>query len=300
MEFIIYFILMEGRCMCELFSISSKKDMLINEYLINFYSHCNQHPHGWGFARFFDEQIELFKGPEKATESTELNEILSKQILAQNAFAHIRLATTGITNISNCHPFTKSDDNGRQWTLMHNGTIFNCEVLDKYVNIQEGQTDSERMLYYIIDQINKIEHQNEKILSEEELFNLINDIIINLSEANKLNIMIYDGNLMYIHINKKDSLYSLNYDDSLIFATTPVSEDNWTSVNINTVYAVKDGQIIYQGSRHEHEYVLSEDNLDFIYHRLSKEQKQNIIDKYGSYENMKMEIFKNKKDSNLY
>jgi len=295
-----YFKFKVGRCMCELFSISSKNNMIINDFLENFYSHCNQHPHGWGFARFYDDKLEIFKGPEKATESKQLKAILSNQILAKNAFAHIRLATTGITNLSNCHPFTKSDNNGRQWTLMHNGTIFKCDLLDKYVDMQIGQTDSERILYYIIDEINRIEDQNQRILSEEELFNLINNIIINLSESNKLNIMIYDGNLMYIHINKEDSLYSLKYDDCLIFSTRPVSNDKWTPVNINIVYAVKDGKIVYQGCRHEYEYVLTEDNLDLIYQRLSQEQKQNIIDEYGSYDNMKREIFKNKNDSKLY
>ncbi|MCR5529980.1 MAG: class II glutamine amidotransferase [Saccharofermentans sp.] len=41
---------------------------------------------------------------------------------------------------------------GRTWTLAHNGTIFEGDLLNRYY-IQNGTTDSERILLYLIDQI---------------------------------------------------------------------------------------------------------------------------------------------------
>lgn len=36
--------------MCEIFGVSSKTRVDINEYLKVFFSHSNKHPHGWGLA----------------------------------------------------------------------------------------------------------------------------------------------------------------------------------------------------------------------------------------------------------
>ena len=47
------------------------------------------------------------------------------------------------------------DNRGRSWTLAHNGTIFDFPHLDDFKEAQEGQTDSERVLYYFLDEINR-------------------------------------------------------------------------------------------------------------------------------------------------
>ena len=36
--------------MCEIFGFSSSKEEELNDYLKEFYSHCEEHPHGWGLA----------------------------------------------------------------------------------------------------------------------------------------------------------------------------------------------------------------------------------------------------------
>ncbi len=43
----------------------------------------------------------------------------------------------------------------------------------------------------------------------KERFNLLNDIIVDLSKNNKVNLMIFDGDMTYIHSNMMDSLYYL-------------------------------------------------------------------------------------------
>ena len=79
----------------------------------------------------------------------------SVMMFAKTALAHIRLATIGNVEQDNCHPFTAVDNSGRTWTLIHNGTIFESDNIGKYVFLQKGETDSERILLYIVDSINK-------------------------------------------------------------------------------------------------------------------------------------------------
>ena len=85
------------------------------------------------------------------------SEHLKDPLVSKNVFAHICLATMGEIISPNCHPFIELDDNNRSWMLIHNGTIFNYPPLDKYREIEIGNTDSERILLYIIDNVNRFE-----------------------------------------------------------------------------------------------------------------------------------------------
>ena len=110
--------------MCELLAISSEKPIKTNKYLKTFYKHSEHHPHGWGLALKDNKNYIIEKEPIKANDSIKLKEILEKDIITDNLIAHIRLATLGRIIIENCHPFSKKDNQGRTWLLMHNGTIF--------------------------------------------------------------------------------------------------------------------------------------------------------------------------------
>ena len=53
--------------------------------------------------------------------------------------------------MENCHPFLGSDISGREWTLIHNGILFNEELLAGYDRIERGETDSERTMLFLLD-----------------------------------------------------------------------------------------------------------------------------------------------------
>ena len=38
--------------MCEMLGISARRRIRVNDILREFFSHGDQHPHGWGLARF--------------------------------------------------------------------------------------------------------------------------------------------------------------------------------------------------------------------------------------------------------
>lgn len=128
--------------------------MIKEQFEDDFAGHSVDHPNGWGIAIFCGKEVNIEKEPVAAYKSSYLKERLRTPLRASNMMAHIRFATRGHMAYENCHPFIKHDQTGRAWTFMHNGTIFSCPLLSKYLYAQSGQTDSERILLYMIDQIN--------------------------------------------------------------------------------------------------------------------------------------------------
>lgn len=255
--------------MCEIFGYCSQNGGIINEYLKTFYGHSNEHPHGWGLAGLDGNEAMIEKEPIQATKSNYLKERLTQPIRTKNVFAHIRYATIGNVEYWNCHPYTKKDNRGRRWTEIHNGTIFDYAPLYKYVKLQDGDTDSERILLYLVDKINQAEKEN-KNLNGRERFTIIDCIISNMAKGNKLNMIIYDGEYMYVHTNYKDSLYYLKKENQIFFSTQPLSDEDWEPVPFTRLLAYKDGKLVFEGTNHGNEYIDNEENMKLIYQIFSE------------------------------
>lgn len=249
--------------MCELFGYTAKTEYNINSYLKDFFKRSIGHPNGWGLASMDGNEIAVEKEPIQATKSFYLKERLSIPIKGNNVFGHIRMATIGNVEYINCHPYSYKDDNGRRWTLIHNGTIFDYQPLSKYIYSQEGTTDSERILLYIIDQVNQKEKAG--VLSDEERFNLVNSILSEMAAGNKLNVMLFDGEFMYVHTNYKNSLYYLEKHDGTMFSTYPLSDEDWKKIPFTRLLVYKEGQLVYEGANHGNEYIDNEEDMKYIY-----------------------------------
>ena len=251
--------------MCEIFCFNSNTPKQVNECLECFYNHSDEHPHGWGLATMESNEFVIDKEPVKATCSAHLKNILSNPVIGKNIFAHIRLATVGEIVSPNCHPFTELDDNNRSWMLIHNGTIFDYPELDKYVNKECGNTDSERILLYIIDKVNDFESNKGAPSTIKERFNLLSDIVADMSKNNKLNLMIYDGDLTYIHSNMAESLYYLMDDDGILVASSPVNDNSdWKEVELNKLFGLVDGQIVFESEEHDNEFIPTKEQQEYL------------------------------------
>lgn len=87
-------------------------------------------------AFFYGNAVLLEKQPENSCKSIYLKQRIRTKIEEDKMIAHIRLATRGTMDYENTHPFVMRDNNDRTWTLAHNGTIFECEALNPFVNSQ--------------------------------------------------------------------------------------------------------------------------------------------------------------------
>ena len=251
--------------MCEILGISAKRRRAFNAVLREFFSHAEQNPHGWGLARLSQSPQIIDKEPCKATESEQLRGLLDAGIEERTLLAHIRFASLGHPEYVNCHPFTASDSSGRVWTLIHNGTIFSSDVLNGYIGIQTGTTDSERVLLYLVDCIDRAQARAGRPLGADERFDLLAAEIAALADGNKVNLLFYDGEVMYAHTNLKDTLHYCRDGDALLFSTKPLSAGAWTPVPFMRLVAVQDGAFIREAPPHGYEYVYNPEDYRYVY-----------------------------------
>ena len=251
--------------MCELFGVSSSRRIEVNDLLKEFFSHSVRHPNGWGMAVFYENAVSLEKEPVQADKSAYLKERLQHKISVRTMIAHIRLATRGVMEYANCHPFVLRDNGGRCWTLAHNGTIFDYPRHDPYLHRQEGGTDSERILCFLVDQINQQQLALGRALTKAERFALLDELVGDMAGGNKLNLLVYDGELLYVHTNYANSLYYSQREDALLFATTPLDRSSWSAHPFTALCAYQDGRRLFQGTDHGHEYRDNEKDMQMIY-----------------------------------
>ena len=251
--------------MCELFGVSSSEKLQLNDMLREFFSHGIEHPHGWGMAFFYGNAVSLEKQPEASCKSDYLKQRLRAKIEADKMMAHIRLATRGTMDYENTHPFVMRDNSDRTWTLAHNGTIFDCEVLNSFVHSQQGQTDSERILCYVIFRLNRQQERFRRPLTQEERFGLADEIIREITPENKVNLLLYDGELFYVHTNYRGSLFRCRKERAVIHSTKPLDGGMWEAVPMNTLMAYEDGHLRYSGKKHENEFTDSEEKMRLLF-----------------------------------
>ncbi|NLK95947.1 MAG: class II glutamine amidotransferase [Clostridiales bacterium] len=246
--------------MCELFGVYSKKNIHLNNLLEIFYSHGEKHPHGWGLSYFNENgDNKFYKESSNATKCPILHSILSSPLYGNSALGHIRYASVGNIAKVNAHPFIGEDILNNKWTLIHNGTIFSGMELLKYTKTQKGETDSERILLFLLDEINKAIKEKGRSLTNFERFKVVEMVIEKLAYRNKLNLLIFDGTYYYAHTNEKDTLYFSKNDDSIYFSTTKLTEDIiWNNLPINKLHVFsEDIKEVYTGSDHGFEYIKS-------------------------------------------
>ena len=255
--------------MCEMLGISARRRREANATLREFFSHAERHPHGWGLARF-DERGALVapgveKEPVKATVSEHLRHLLDDKVDDPTVLAHIRFATVGTMEYENCHPFTGTDNSGRVWTLVHNGTIFAGASLNDYMGLQFGETDSERVLLHLIARIDRAQNRQGRALAEKERFDVLSSAIGALAKGNKLNLLVFDGEVLYAHTNFRGSLHFLKEDGAVTLSTNPLSQGDWKPVPFTRLVAIKGGEFVREGPSHGNEYIYNPDDYRFVY-----------------------------------
>lgn len=251
--------------MCELFGVSSSVTVRVNDMMKEFVAHSEEHWNGWGIGLLFDNFVSLEKEPIQALKSAYLKERLKYKMEVRDMIAHIRLATVGTMEYENSHPFVKRDDLGRVWLLAHNGTIFDCPRLERYRGMQDGKTDSERILFYLVDQINIEQERLKRGLRFEERFALLERLIGEISPHNKLNLLLYDGKYIYVHTNYRNSIYIYQTENTAYFATSPLSGDEWVPMPFTTLCAYRNGKLVKQGKAHGNEYIDNEADMKYLF-----------------------------------
>ncbi|MGN0037891.1 MAG: class II glutamine amidotransferase [Coriobacteriales bacterium] len=237
--------------MCELFGYCGAQEAELSAPLAEFFSHSEEHPDGWGLAVGGDGFLNIEKEPGQALQSSYLRNRLGAGVQAKLALGHIRFATAGSLERGNCHPFTACDATGRQWTLVHNGTILDFPQLEAFRQQQAGSTDSERFLLCLVQRVDARSAALQRPLSAQERCELLDELVAEVSStANKLNILVYDGELLYAHCNCAGSLHICRLGDAVLVSTKPLSAGSWEEAPLATLGAFKEGRLFYCGNSH--------------------------------------------------
>lgn len=245
--------------MCELLGITAGHDIDATELLGAFYRRSIDHPHGWGLAVFRQGGVSLEKEPERALDSRYLRSRLSRGVTCSAAFAHIRYATVGRIESVNCHPFVWDDSRGRTWTLAHNGTLFESGPTAALTSHQEGSTDSERLLLYIIRRMDGEQDDPRR------RWQVMDEIIQEMAPGNKLNLMVCDGAYQYFHTNCPGTLYRWQEEDVAVFATHPLLCRGWTPAEQNRLLVYRRGVEVWRGTAHSGTFREEEHDMSSLY-----------------------------------
>ncbi|MCC8152202.1 MAG: class II glutamine amidotransferase [Lachnospiraceae bacterium] len=250
--------------MCELFGVCARQPVECRDDLKEFYRHSCRHPNGWGLAILDGNSAVIEKEPLEADKSSYLHERLTVPVEGKLILAHIRYATIGNVEYKNCHPFSGVDCTGRRWTLIHNGTIFEYDPLNRYVERQVGDTDSERIFLFLLDEVNR-RMRSEGKLDAEKRFQLLDELVADMAKGNKLNLIISDGEYMYVHTNYENSLCFRKQKSQVFFSTEPLGRDLWEPVPMTTLLAWRNGELVYTGTNHGQVFEDNEENMKFLY-----------------------------------
>ncbi len=251
--------------MCEIFGYSGRRKKKLNADLKEFYSHADMHPNGWGLAIMDDFPYDMEKESVNALKSRRLRLRLSKDIVSGMLLAHIRYATIGSESLCNAHPFAGVDRSGRQWVLIHNGTIFEFDPMNRYSHLQAGETDSERILLYILDKMDdKICERGRELTSDERFF-LMDKIVSDIAVGNKLNLMVYDGEILYAHTNCGGTLHFREDDDGITISTRGLARGRWQKFPMTRLIGFVKGEWAYEGRVHNHRYIEDQEAVKQLY-----------------------------------
>ena len=251
--------------MCELFGVTANRRIRINNLLKTFFGHSVEHRNGWGMAVLDDGYVSIEKEPVRALDSQYLKSRLNGRIETARFMAHIRKATVGHVNFDNTHPFTKRDEAGRTWVLVHNGTIFESPVLSAYQYKQEGTTDSERIVLYIADLAGRYYRAYGTLFDGGRRIRMVDEAIRAITPGNKVNLMIYDGEYLYVHKNEPGTLHMKKGEDGILFSTRTLDDGAWEEFPQNQLMVYKDGRLVYAGVQHSDTYIHDEEKMKILY-----------------------------------
>jgi glutamine amidotransferase len=236
-------LLIGGLSMCEIYGFCGSVPTDLHKYTDEFWLHSRVHQDGFGF--YLADRNDFYVNENSAM--TMINALQKKRFTSKLALCHIRFKTHGPASVSNCHPFIFKDAHGTEWSLIHNGYIDDTPVTAALGIIQQGDTDSERILLTIIETVNSF-YEHSFIEDEEELLNKlyirIESTLSELSDLGKVNLIFTDNKThnMYVYMNHPNTLFYLQTDKGIHISTTKLSNEAWVAVEPYKLHILNNGK----------------------------------------------------------
>jgi glutamine amidotransferase len=231
--------------MCEIYGFCGSRQVNLNKYTDEFWLHSRIHQDGFGY--YLADKSDLYVNPKSAM--AYIDKLSHKSFTSKLALCHIRFKTHGPASSENCHPFIKYDSHGVEWSLIHNGYIDDNFTTAALGSLQNGETDSERILLSIVESVNSY-YDHCYITNRADflfyLYNAIQNSLSELSELGKTNLIFTDNHTdnMYVFMNSPNTLFYLKTDDGYHFSTTKLTDENWIPVEPFRLHIFNNGKSI--------------------------------------------------------
>ena len=214
--------------MCELFGLSCNKTMNISFSFTELLHRKTLHESGWGVGYYrpgpekHPPYATIIKEPISARDSI-FNFFLKYGYIHSNIFiSHFRSASIGAKVPLNTHPFQlmldpRPNTSGeKSWIFAHSGTLKQIKDDPRFQSVLKphGNTDSEHVFCYLIEQLRQAYIQNRFTLSLDEKIRIIKESANAISQAypESLNFILSDGYRLYAYYggyNDEEGLWYL-------------------------------------------------------------------------------------------
>lgn len=262
--------------MCELLAFSSRRATRLSLSLRALAAHSDTGPRdGWGAAYFQGQDVALYREPAAAHDSPLEHLLETHGPTTSLAIAHIRHATQGAIALANTQPFVR-ELAGRSHVFAHNGTLQGIAMtpafaLKRFQPI--GRTDSEHAFCALLERLQPLWRAGDPAPSLQARLGVVTAYAAELRELGPANFIYSDGDALFAHSHRRlqadgriepPGLYLLQrqcqdagealqtqglcvdcgYQEVVLVASVPLSDDAWQPLIEGETVAVVDGQVL--------------------------------------------------------
>jgi len=263
---------------CELLGLNFNRQINPVFSFIGLMSESHFHSDGWGLAYYPDKSstAAVFKEPVAGCDSKLAAFIANYQEMKSKIFlSHIRRASAGSLQHSNCHPFTRYFRGG-EWVFAHNGTLHGYPSTRKgMAYLPLGKTDSEYVFCKLLSEMKKrkiYSTKTSRCLSRNKMIGL-QDLLIEINDFGdgSLNCIFSDSQYLFCYrdfqgarplyylkreypfdttrLRDNDLEVNLNLlkndsDCGYVVASDNLTDENWTSFQPGQLMVFKNGKVV--------------------------------------------------------
>lgn len=190
--------------MCQLFALSCNVPSAVTFSFTGLSARGGQtdeHVDGYGLAFHDDKRCRLFIDEGRASDAALADFLRHHPIRARTVLAHIRKATQGAVQLSNCHPFLR-EWQGRHWSFCHNGDLkdFHPRIAGSHLPL--GDTDSERAFCWLLQELRR-RFRSRRAPGWAQLAPVIAELAGRIARHGAFNFLLSDGEAVYAHASTK-------------------------------------------------------------------------------------------------
>jgi len=265
--------------MCELLAMSSRLPTRLTFSLEELAAHgagTGRNRDGWGAAFYQDNDVALFREPAAAGDSPLVRFLEAQGPSTTLAISHIRRATQGAVALSNTQPFTR-ELAGHMHVFAHNGDLpgikrSRTHAFGHYRPV--GSTDSEHAFCALLERVRGLWGSAAMVPSLEDRLAVVSRFAVDLRKLGPANFFYADGETLFAHgdrriqtatgkiappglflrscrcsqademVNARGVSLAPGFQEVLLIASVPLTDDNWRPLAEGEVVAVSAGKLL--------------------------------------------------------